>query len=85
MELCGAELAALTVPPGVAHGFFFPEPSLHLYAVSHYWNLADELGCHWADPELEIPWPMTAAHISERDATLPPLRELIELIPPFAA
>jgi len=85
VELRGAELATLTIPPGVAHGFFFHEPSLHIYAVSAYWDPADELGCNWADPALEIPWPMTSAIISERDAALPPLSEVIGLIPPFAA
>lgn len=85
VELHGEELAALTIPPGVAHGFFFHEPSLHIYAVSHYWNPEDELGCHWADPALELPWPMPAARVSERDAALPPLRELLNLIPPFVA
>lgn len=85
LELRGVELSALTIPPGVAHGFFFHEASLHIYAVSEYWNPADELGCHWADPALEIPWPTTSALISERDAALPPLSEVIGLIPPFAA
>src|SRR5262249_8667650 len=35
--------AALVVPPGVAHGFYFHEPSLHVYAVDHEWDPADEL------------------------------------------
>lgn len=85
VELRGTELAALTIPPGVAHGFFFHEPSLHIYAVSDYWNSADELGCYWADPALEIPWPMASASISARDAALPSLNELLGRIPPFAA
>ena len=46
-----------SIPPGVAHGFYFHEPSLHVYAVEHEWDPADELGCRWDDPELEIAWP----------------------------
>ena len=42
--------AALVIPRGVAHGFYFHEPSLHVYAVSEFWNPDDELACHWADP-----------------------------------
>lgn len=68
----------LTIPNGVAHGFYFHEPSLHIYAVSHYWNVADELGCHWADPELGIPWPQGEAHVSPRDEALPPLTDLLD-------
>lgn len=40
----------LVIPPGIAHGFFFREPTFYLYAVSHYWDMADELGCRWDDP-----------------------------------
>jgi dTDP-4-dehydrorhamnose 3,5-epimerase len=50
-------LSALLIPHGVAHGFYFHEPSLHLYAVTTYWDTTDELACRWDDPELEIPWP----------------------------
>jgi dTDP-4-dehydrorhamnose 3,5-epimerase len=81
VELRGTELSALTIPPGVAHGFYFDEPSTHIYAVSEYWDLADELGCHWADPALEIPWPPISPLLSERDAALPPLRDLIARLP----
>lgn len=85
LELSGDNLTALTIPTGVAHGFYFHEPALHLYAVSSYWDPADELGCHWSDPALEIAWPVTSPIISERDAGLPPLREIVSLIPPFSA
>ena len=69
--------AAISIPHGVAHGFYFPRASTHVYAVSHYWDPADELGCRWDDPALGIPWPQGEARISERDAALPPLAELL--------
>jgi dTDP-4-dehydrorhamnose 3,5-epimerase len=67
---------ALTIPAGVAHGFYFPVASLHVYAVSHYWSLDDELGCRWDDPGLRIPWSQRDARVSPRDAALPSLSEL---------
>src|SRR5262245_27551350 len=57
----GAQVAY--VPRGVAHGFYFPEPSYHVYGVTHYWNPADEHGCRWDDPELAIPWPRIAPRL----------------------
>lgn len=81
VEMRGTEPHALTIPPGVAHGFYFHEPSTHLYAVSEYWDPEDELGCHWADPALEINWPCAEPLISDRDAALPSLRELVESLP----
>lgn len=81
VEMQGTRLHALTIPPGVAHGFYFHEPSAHLYAVSEYWDKLDELGCRWADPALEINWPDAEPLISRRDAALPSLRELVESLP----
>lgn len=59
--------AVVAVPPGVAHGFYFPEPSLHVYAVSETFDPADELGCRWDDPEIGLEWPCIAPSLSERD------------------
>ena len=53
-ELSDDELRAITIPHGVAHGFLFHEPSIHLYAVSRYWDTADELACFWGDAGLAI-------------------------------
>ena len=83
IEMKGDELKALTIPHGVAHGFYFHEPSAHMYSVSEYWNPADELGCHWADPALNIPWPVTSANISQRDAEAPPLSDLTARLEPY--
>lgn len=88
VEMTADEPAGIVIPPGVAHGFLFHVPSIHMYAVSRYWDPADELGCHWADQDLQIPWPIpygetAGVQLSERDATLPTLRELAPLIPPW--
>ena len=44
VPMSASAIAGLVIPPGVAHGFLFHEPSVHLYAVTHYWSPADELG-----------------------------------------
>jgi len=77
VELNEERPAALSIPHGVAHGFYFHQLSTHVYAVSHYWDMADELGCRWDDPALEIPWPQQQAQISPRDQALPPLEALL--------
>ncbi|MGN6216239.1 MAG: dTDP-4-dehydrorhamnose 3,5-epimerase family protein [Solirubrobacterales bacterium] len=78
IELSAERPSAISIPHGVAHGFYFAEPSTHVYAVSHYWDMADELGCRWDDPALEIPWPQEEAHVSPRDKELPPLEVLLD-------
>ena len=80
IEVDGHDMAAIIIPPGVAHGFYFPEPSVHVYAVSEYWDVEDELGCHFADPDLSLGWPSSTPLLSERDATLPPLSHLMSRI-----
>src|SRR5258708_1455482 len=38
VELSGDHLSTLTIPPGVAHGFYFHEPTVLVYAVTAYWD-----------------------------------------------
>jgi dTDP-4-dehydrorhamnose 3,5-epimerase len=70
-------LTGYLLPPGVAHGFYFPVDTLMVYAVSEYWSPRDELGCRWDDPELGIPWPVRDPILSRRDAEAPSLRSLM--------
>jgi dTDP-4-dehydrorhamnose 3,5-epimerase len=68
VELDAASPVGVTVPPGVAHGFLSLEPGVFLVGVTHYWSEEDELGCHWADPGLTIPWePPADVVLSPRD------------------
>jgi dTDP-4-dehydrorhamnose 3,5-epimerase len=76
VELDSDAPTGLTIPPGVAHGFYLQVPSIHVYAVSHEWDPADELGCHWNDPGLGIEWPCVDPLLSPRDAALGSLDEL---------
>jgi dTDP-4-dehydrorhamnose 3,5-epimerase len=79
-SLRGSDLVALTIPPGVAHGFLFHEASAFVLATDSSWSADDDLGCHWADPALGIDWPSTPTSLSERDATAPPLARLVEAL-----
>jgi dTDP-4-dehydrorhamnose 3,5-epimerase len=83
VQLGGEQPAAIVIPHGVAHGFYFHEPSLHVYAVSEYWDPSDELGCRWDDPDLEIRWPVRSARVSARDAAAQPLRALLDELGPW--
>jgi dTDP-4-dehydrorhamnose 3,5-epimerase len=79
----GEQLCALIIPPGVAHGFYFLEPSTHIYAVSEYWNMQDELGCHWADPALEMDFTVQQPMLSARDSSAKPFALLMEQLEPM--
>jgi len=79
-ELRGSELAVLTIPAGVAHGLYTPEPSILLVGVTRYHDMDDEVTCRWDDPALGIPWPVSAARISRSDAQGLPLDEVIEIV-----
>ncbi len=76
VELTEHEPRAIVLPIGVAHGFYFHEPSMHVYGVTHDWDTADELGCRWDDPGLGIDWPCSTPTVSERDRSLGTLAEL---------
>jgi dTDP-4-dehydrorhamnose 3,5-epimerase len=76
VELAGEELSSIVIPRGVAHGFFFHKDSVHVYALTKEWDPSDELGCHFADPELAIPWEIEPTFVSARDRAAPPLRTL---------
>jgi dTDP-4-dehydrorhamnose 3,5-epimerase len=70
------EREALVIPPGVLHGFFSPEPTLALYAITEFWDASDEFGVRWDDEDLAVPWPdeLDEPTLSDRDAALPSLR-----------
>ena len=83
LEASGDRMCAVVIPPGVAHGFLFHEPSVMLYAVSHYWDTEDELAVHWADPGLGIAWPLEPTLVSERDAAAGTLSDLVAQLAPL--
>ena len=61
VALSGERPELVTLPHGVAHGFYHATDASMLLAASHYYDPADDFGCHWADPEtrhrLAVPQP----------------------------
>jgi len=81
IEIAAESPAAVLFPRGLLHGWYFPEETIHLQAVSESYrdyHANDNLGCCWSDPELEIPWPCTDPILSERAEQFLSLRELLE-------
>lgn len=76
-RLQGESPCSIAIPPGVAHGFHFASATTYFYAVSHYWNPSDELGCRWDDPEIGLSWPTAEPLLSPRDAAAPGYADLV--------
>ena len=70
------------VPPGFAHGFYVVSDSADVeYKCTTVYDPASEIGIIWNDPDLAIDWPTPTPLLSPRDATLPTLATVMELLP----
>lgn len=79
VELAAGDGWMLYVPVGFAHGFCTLEAMTEVaYKVSADYAPEADAGVAWDDPELGIEWPVAPgdAHLSRKDALLPPLRDL---------
>lgn len=77
-RLSGDNHRQLYIPPGCGHGFCVLSEaadvlikSTTLFAPEH------EHGVIWNDPAIGVAWPLAAPELSERDAGLPRLEEVI--------
>jgi dTDP-4-dehydrorhamnose 3,5-epimerase len=80
-EFDDRQLTYLSFPRGLIHGWYFHEASLHVQAVSETYSgykEDDNLGCHWSDPDLEIPWPEVPRVLAPRASEFSSLASLIE-------
>jgi dTDP-4-dehydrorhamnose 3,5-epimerase len=80
-ELDAKKWTQLFVPVGFAHGFCTLEPdTLVLYKVTAPYAPELDSGILWNDPDLGIPWPVTAekAVLSDKDKRLPRFRDLAD-------
>lgn len=67
----------LFVPEGYAHGFCVLTDHAHfVYQCSDYYSPPDEVGFHWASPDVGIRWPVEAPVVSDKDDALPRLDAL---------
>ena len=59
---------SIFIPPGFAHGFcVLSQQADILYQCSSYYAADDELTLHFADPQLNIKWPVQEPLVSEKD------------------
>jgi dTDP-4-dehydrorhamnose 3,5-epimerase len=79
IELTAASGDQLLIPAGFAHGYCTLEPDTEIfYKVDAGYSPDHDCGLNWADPALQIQWPLAASQaiLSDRDRTLPILRDL---------
>ena len=70
--------SGIFIPPGVAHGFSALTDVTLTYLVDGYYNLADELGIAWDDPDVAADWGVTDPILSGRDGHNPRRADLPE-------
>lgn len=79
VELSEDNHRQMWVPPGYAHGFVvLSDVADFQYKCTDLYFPEDEGGLLWNDPEVNIPWPITAPKLSAKDELNPTLRQLIE-------
>lgn len=67
--LRGDEPSVISIPPGVAHGFYFASTASYVYGLNTYWSPASEVGCMWNAPELGLDWGVSSPILSSRDSS----------------
>jgi dTDP-4-dehydrorhamnose 3,5-epimerase len=83
VELSSESPSAMTVPPGVLHGLYFPVDSILLTVESRVYDPVEEVRCQWDDPELEIPWPFSSPILSDGDRGAQSYREMMAALEPW--
>jgi len=77
LELTGQSHRMLYVPGGFAHGFqCLEDDSEVFYQMSEFRVPELARGIRWNDPQVGIDWPLPNPVLSDRDRSLPLLREL---------
>ncbi|MFM7534562.1 MAG: dTDP-4-dehydrorhamnose 3,5-epimerase family protein [Acidimicrobiales bacterium] len=83
LDLSGENHKGVFIPPGVAHGFAALTDLVITYLVDGYYNVTDELGVAWDDPDVAADWGITDPVLSERDKANPRRVEIAERVRPF--
>lgn len=76
-ELSSENGAQLYVPGCYAHGFVALSRAIVHYQCDALYDPTDEAGVAWNDPELGVAWPVVNPKLSEKDSSLPTLRQAI--------
>ena len=68
----------LFIPAGFAHGYYVMSETAEIaYKCSEIYHPEDELGLRWNDPDIAIEWPTLDPILSNKDAMLPFLADII--------
>jgi dTDP-4-dehydrorhamnose 3,5-epimerase len=83
----GTDRVRLFVAEGLANAYctYGAEDVDYLYDVTAEWHPCDKRGIAWNDPDLAVPWPVSAPMLSDADRANPTLRERFPDHPSFAA
>lgn len=66
----------LYIPPGFAHGFVTLSDEVHLfYKCTAEYNPQLDRGIIWNDPEIAVNWPVENPLVSDKDKSLPFMRD----------
>lgn len=77
-DLSGDTQASVYVPAGCAHGFQALTGTADVsYRIDRPHDPAEDVTIAFDDPELAVPWPLSAASVSERDRKAPSLAEVL--------
>jgi dTDP-4-dehydrorhamnose 3,5-epimerase len=70
------------IPENFAHGFCVLSNSAEfVYKCTDFYVSGDESGLIWDDKQLGIKWPIEQPILSDKDAALPSLADVLELLP----
>jgi dTDP-4-dehydrorhamnose 3,5-epimerase len=70
------------IPENFAHGFCVLSDSAEfLYKCTDFYVPGDEAGLIWNDPQLGIKWPIDEPILSSKDAVLPQMADILDLLP----
>jgi dTDP-4-dehydrorhamnose 3,5-epimerase len=76
MELSEENKRILYIPSGFAHGFVvLSENAAVVYKCTKEYVSRDDRGIIWNDPDINILWPVKDPVLSEKDASLPLLKD----------
>jgi dTDP-4-dehydrorhamnose 3,5-epimerase len=77
IELSDQNNRMIFIPPGFAHGFVALSDDAHLlYKCTEEYDPVLDGGIRWNDPDIGVRWPVQEPIVSDKDKSLPFLREL---------
>lgn len=73
----------ITIPAGIVHGIYFIDQTTLMAGMDYLYDPNDDLGCHWLDADLNIPWSHKIGILSDRDKQAASLSALLNSIEPI--